>query len=254
MGSSSSTTSPSTTTSQQDNRVAVGNDGASVGAFGSYYRNQTSASAWNSGNTNTNEFRVDDSSVHDFSTKIADSRDLSTRIADSHDWSDSSVRNTSSSIGVTDSRDLSTYFSDSSARDYSNRSVTNVTGTDGGSVQMAQWNAQLLGAVSEQQTDAVRLIAKMGADGVSRQAEAATSLFATGSAEASAAWGHTVDKSYDAIDKLLTSAQFTVAGAQTVARDAISSFQPTANAEAAGSSRIALYAGLAVGGLVLLKH
>ena len=145
-----------------------------------------------------------------------------------------------------------TSFEVNDSRDYSNRSVSNWTGTDGGSVQIAGFNSQLLRSVSENQGDTVRLLAAMGADGISKQAAAATNLFATGSAEAGKAWGHTVDKSSELIDRLLTSASATVTGAQTVARDAISSFQPTENKQA-GTMNYALLAAVAIVAIFILK-
>ena len=133
--------------------------------------------------------------------------------------------------------------------DSSNRSVNNWTGTDGGAVQIAGFNSQLLQAVSANQGDTVRLLAAMGADGISKQAEAATNLFTAGSHDATAAWGHTVDASASLIDKLLSTARGTIAGANGVASLAVSSFQPTANKQADAFK----YAAIAAGVLIAMK-
>lgn len=135
---------------------------------------------------------------------------------------------------------------DSSSRDYSNRSVINNTGTDGGSVEIARFNSQLLQSVSENQGDTVRLLAAMGADGISRQAEAATDLFATAAENSSASWTHTIDKSADLIDRLLKTAQGTIAGANAVATKAVDSFTPTANKQADAFKWAAIAAGVLI--------
>lgn len=154
-------------------------------------------------------------------------------------------RNTENSNNVYDRSDRRT----SDSRDMS---VHNYTGTDGGAVDIAKFNANLLQAVSENQGETVRALAQMGTKGITDQAQAATNLFATGSAEAGRAWGHTVDKSSELIDRLLTSASATVTGAQTVARDAISSFQPTENKQA-GTMNYALLAAVAIAAIFILK-
>lgn len=301
MGSRSTTSAPTSTTMQADNRVAIGNDGASVGSFGSYYRDQSTASAWNSGNTSSIDTRVSDNSVRTFddhslqdfsqyfsdssnrSTNVSDSssrtwssadnsnrsvnvsdtssRDNSTKLTDSSSrtWSSSTADNSNRSISVSDtsSRDSSTHLADSSSRSYlydsSNRSVTNITTTDPGLVEAAKFTSALQQAISENQGDAVKSIARFGSDAITRQSQAATDLFATGSAEAGKAWGHTIDASSELIDKLLTTAQGTITGAQSVARDAISSYQPSDSATA-GNYRAAIIGAVAIVGAALISR
>lgn len=139
---------------------------------------------------------------------------------------------------------------DSSVHDSSSR--YSYTGTDGGSVDIARFNAQLLQALGENQGETVKTLSKMGADGVSRQAQSATDLFALASNNASKSWTHTLDKSGELIDKLLSSAQGTITGAQTVARDAISSYQPTDNKNA-DTFKYAAIAGAVVVAFLLFK-
>lgn len=206
--SSSSATTTSSATNQADNRVVLGNDAVQVGAGGFY------SSASNSNNSSLTEFLVNDSSSRDYST----SNNTEFRVDDSssRDYSTSTSSSTSFQVD------------DSSSRDYS----THYTGTDGGAVQIAGFNSQLLKSISENQGDTVKFLAQMGADGISKQAGAATDLFATSSTAAGAAWGHTIDKSGELIDKLLMTAQGTVAGANAVASQAVASFTPTANKNA----------------------
>lgn len=135
---------------------------------------------------------------------------------------------------------------DSSSRDYSNRSVTNNTTTDGGSVEIARFNSELLRSVSENQGDTVRLLASMGADGISKQAGAATDLFATAAENSTKSWTHTIDKSADLIDRLLMTAQGTIAGANAVATKAVDSFTPTANKQADAFKWAAIAAGVLI--------
>ena len=264
MGSKSSNSNPTTTTSQADNRVVLGNDAATVGAFGNYQRDSGNswATAVNSGNTSTTDFSVTDTSSRrwednsqvDLSTQVTDSsssswwQDLSQSFTDSSNRS-TNVTDTSSSSWW---QDLSQAFTDSSNRSTNdnrtndNHSVTNLTTTDGGSIEIARFNSALLQHVATTQSDAVKTVARFGTDAIRTQAQAATDLFATGSAEASKAWGYTVDASSELIDKLLSTAQSTVAGAQTVARDAIGSYQPPDNAAASASMKVAMLGAVAV--------
>lgn len=280
MGSKSNTAAPTTTTSQADNRVVLGNDAASIGAFGTYMRD--SGNSWadlsNVGNTSTvtNDMGISDSSVRtwddhsltDYSSAFTDNsnravttsvtdqsvRDFSTQLSDSSSRSyayDGSNRSTTSTAYTSDSRDSS---SRSYALDSSNRSTTDshnifnytTTATDAGAVEIARMGSALQQALSEGQGDAVKTIARFGADAITSQAQAATDLFATGSAEASKAWGHTIDASAEMIDKLLTTAQGTITGAQTVARDAISSYMPSENKAMDSSTKVAIIGALAV--------
>ena len=116
-------------------------------------------------------------------------------------------------------------------------------------MQIAKFNADLLSSVSQNQGDTVRLLAQMGADGISKQAGAATDLFATASKGAEASWSHTIDKSGELIDKLLMTAQGTVAGANAIASQAVSSFTPTENK----NSDVFKYSAIAAGLLIAYK-
>ena len=293
---SSTSTALSTTsvTNQADNRVVLGNGAAQQGAFSSYLstsdssnhtNNETSFQVFDSSQRNTaytdarttidakrsdTNFLVNDSSQRSESTAYTDARNLSNQT--SLLVNDSSQRNTSTAY--TDARNLS----DASSRNFANSNNVYNTGTDGGSVRIAEFNAQLLRAVSADQGETVKLLAQMGADGVSKQAGAATNLFATSSASSSAAWGHTidrsaelvdklmstsrenagtaaaswghtVDKSAELIDKLLFTARGTVAGANAVASQAVASFTPTANKQADAMK----YAMLAAVALIAMK-
>lgn len=139
-------------------------------------------------------------------------------------------------------------FGTANSNNSTTTSVTNF-GTDGGSVQIAKFNAELLRSVADDQGETVRFLAQMGADGIGRQAESATRLNATSSATSAAAWGHTVDKSAELIDKLLLTARGTIAGANDVAAQAVASFTPTANKQADAFK----YAAIAAAALIAMK-
>ncbi|MEO8805848.1 MAG: hypothetical protein ABI433_07190 [Burkholderiaceae bacterium] len=237
---STADSSTKSTTNQYDNRVVLGNDAVQLGAGADYSRDS------NNTTLNRTSFEVNDSSVHDLSTHNAtsflvndsSSRDYSTSNDTSFLVNDS--RNQSSVI--TDARNLS----DASSRSYLNSGNTTINSTDGGAVDIARFNAQLLQSVSQNQGDTVRLLAAMGADGISRQAEAATNLFATAADNSAASWTHTVDKSADLIDRLLMTAQGTIAGANAVATKAVDSFTPTANKQADAFKWAAIAAGVLI--------
>lgn len=239
-GKSSSTVSPTTNTTQQDNRVVLGNGASQIGAFGRYSTTADSNNSYarNSNNVSEALTEINDSSTRDFSTRINDSRDLSTSISDSS------------------TRDFSTNINDS--RDLSNRSTTtlNYTGTDGGAVdgavQLGKLNAGLLQALGEDQGDTVKVIARMGVDNLNTTAGAATNLFATAADNTAASWTHTVDKSADLLDRMLTNAQATITGAQTVATDAMSAYQPSDN-KTADTMKYAVIAAAAIAALYLMR-
>lgn len=223
---STADSSTKSTTNQYDNRVVLGNDAVQLGVGADYARDS------NNTTINRTDFEVNDSSVHD----------LSTHNSTSFLVNDSSSRDYSSRTSLTDARNLS----DASTRSYSNSGNTTINSVDGGSVEIARFNSQLLSEVSQNQGDTVRLIAAMGADGISRQAEAATNLFATAAENSSASWTHTIDKSADLIDRLLMTAQGTIAGANAVATKAVDSFTPTANKQADAFKWAAIAAGVLI--------
>ena len=206
--------STSSTSNQYDQRKVQGQGAVEVGTFGTFTSD--------SGNTY-------DSSRQSFTDN-----------SDRSFVADSSQRNISTSV------------QDSSQRNRTTNSTSYYTGTDGGSVQIAKLNSELLGSVSQSQGDTVKTIGKFGFDSLTAASRAATDLYANSSTGAGAAFGHAVDKSSELIDKLMTTAQNTTLGAQTVARDAMKSYQPPA-AQNASTMRYALIAAAAVAVLVVLK-
>lgn len=241
MSDSNSSSESRTTTNQADNRVVLGNDALQIGAFGSY--------AYDASRKTSNAFNVQDSSSRDSSQHWTD---LSSR-----DYSDRSTRTTSSNtsfqVNDSSSRDSSDRRTFSDSRDQSDRSTYTVSNTGTDAARIVDLNNGLLHAVNSSNGDTVRLLTAMGTDGIRTQAQAATNLFATGSAEASKAWGHTIDQASTVIDKLLQSASSTITGAQTVARDAISSYQPTDNKTADTTMKYALLAIAGVAAILILK-
>lgn len=136
---------------------------------------------------------------------------------------------------------------DSSSHDVSYTTI----GTDGGAVKIAEFNAQLLRELSQDQGDTVKLIAQMGADNFTKQTQAATDLFATSSTAAERAWTHTIDESSEIMDRLLLTAKDTISGANAIASQAVSSFEPTENKSADTIKYAAIAAAVLVGLKVL---
>lgn len=158
-----------------------------------------------------------------------------------------SVDNSLNYLSLSDDRDAYSYFSDAS-----NRSVTNITGSDPGAVRLGELNAQLLGAVAETQTDAVKSLAAFGADGIRAMGASVTDLYSTAGSNTSRAWEHTIDASAGLIDRLLLTSERTTDAARATAAAAINSFEPTANKLGDGIK----YAGIGlavVAALFLLK-
>ena len=272
-------TATTNTTNQFDNRNVLGNGATQVGAYGSL--------ATNSNNRTTNSFDIRDSSSHLSNSNNTSS--LSFLDDSSHFSNSNNTSNTTSSLSFSDASSRyansgntsNLSFSDDSRHNSGNTSSYSFTGTDGGAVNIARFNSQLLQAVGENQGDTVRLLAQMGADGISKQSAAATNLFTTGSAEAGKAWGHTVDKAgavleglmngqriagqqnastwgstLDAassvVERMLGSAQATITGAQTVARDANAASQPS-DSKNTDTLRYALFAGAALAAVMLFR-
>lgn len=165
----------------------------------------------------------------------------------------------SSSLAIWDGsqRNTTTSYSDArSTTSYADtgHNITNVAYSDPGAVQLGAMNAGLLQAVSENNGETVRALAKMGTDSLATSAAAATDLFATGSGNATQAWGQTIDAAGELIDRMMTNASATITGAQTVARDAISSYQPSDNKASDTQMRIALLGAAAVLAAALLTR
>jgi len=263
-----------TATNEYSNNTTLGNGASYVGNGGSYdastkswlsnYINDSSTHWTDASVRNSTSFEVNDSSSRDYSDRStsnwwqdnsssiqvndSSSRDYSDRSSKS--W-DNSVRN-STSFQVNDS---STHdYSDRSTLNYdgSNRSTTSITNTGTDAAQIVRLNAGLLQSVSENNGETVRALAKMGFDTLGQSTKAATDLFASSSAEASAAWGHTVDKAAELIDSLMTTTRTTVAdtlqASQNFASKAIAS---TPDAASSTTVRFAI-AGAAVVVLAVL--
>lgn len=146
--------------------------------------------------------------------------------------------------------------SGSIASNANNTTTTTYNAFDPGAIELADHSARLTAglqqAIAESQGDTVTAIAKFGSNAITTQAQAATDLYATGSAEAGKAWGHTVDVAGELLDRLMTTTAGVSASAQSVAANAIQAYAPSAQpvAQAPGFSvpmiAIACAAGLAL--------
>ena len=284
----SSSPTTNTQTDQYDNRIVAGDGAFVLGQGASWLDSSTYTDAYSFGlsdssqrNTTTNlsDSRSSTSSYSDSSNRSTNWQDNSDN---SSSWVDNSLQlsdassryaYTDGSLQLSDSRQTdnsaSWYASDSSDRstttsddrswysyasDDSNRSVTNVTntGTDPGVVRLAELQAQFMGAAAGQQTDAVKTIAAMGADGIRRMGESVTDLYGQAGSNTAQAWSHTLDASQALMAKVLDQAGSTSSAAGRLAEVAISSYQPAENKQADTSLRLGMLAAAAVAALVLV--
>ena len=213
MGSKKSSSSSATTTQQTDSRIVAG-EGATVLGQGSSY----SALA---------DYSISDSSQRSFTD--ASQRNYSTAFTDAsqRNFIDSSQRDYSTAISDASQRN----FTDASSAwsDSSNRSVTTINAADPGAVQLGQFNAELLGAVSGQQTDAVRALAGFGAEGLRTMGQSVTDLYGRAGSNTAQAWGATLNASEKLLGRVLDASDRTTDAARAVASTAIATYQPAEN-------------------------
>ncbi len=162
--------------------------------------------------------------------------------------------------------------------DTSNRSSNQVsntwTGIDPGAVDLNRINAglardigmygvdlsrinaglqrELFTSAQGAQTDTVRLLASMGQDTLRQAGGAATDIFRVGFQNSATAWENTLEAGSGLISQMLAGAQRTSDAAATVAGAAISSFQPTPNAQS-DAMKWAAIAGVGLIALMLLR-
>jgi membrane-bound lytic murein transglycosylase len=284
----SNTSTSATTSADNAYNQTIGNGGVGIGD-GGIYDASSRVSNWitdssNHASTNTNtdasthwwdssvHNQITDSSSRDYSQSWADSSSTSNSTAfsdsssrdNSQHWTDNSQRTTTTStdnsnrstfsLSDASSRDLSQHWTDSSSRDlsqhFSDSSQTTITNTGTDAAQIIALNAGLLQAVNENQGDTVRLIARMGAESLATAGASATNLYETSSANATRAWGQTVDAASAILDKLMTTTRGAVAdtlqAAQAVGTRSVDQ-APKSTSETSGTNlNIALLAGAAV--------
>lgn len=145
------------------------------------------------------------------------------------------------------SDDDMTVYSDSS-----NRSVTTINATDPGAVRLGEFNAELLATVSGNQTDAVRFLSQMGADGIRNMGESVTDLYAVAGQNSARAWDRTMSASEAMLARVLDASKSTTGAAQAVAQSAIASFQPAEKSNS-DTMRYTLLAAAGLGLLIMFK-
>jgi len=143
---------------------------------------------------------------------------------------------------VTDSGNSSWSQNLSNSGNTTTNSSTTIIGTDGGSVRIAELQSQLLGAMSGDNIDAVKTLARMG----SGIGDSAYELAAQTSANSMALSTHMLDLTGELIDKLATGTGNAVAENAAVAQSM------TASATAAASSGAQMQRVMLIGGAVLI--
>jgi hypothetical protein len=265
-----SQTNAETTSTSNDNRVV--NDASGGGILGNgntldsstttnnltswldasvheYSNADNSVSLSNSGNTDSS-VRLTDNSTRDNSVRFTDN---STRDNSVRNWADNSVSlsDSSSRYAYTDG---SIRVQDSSSRDNSSRtwldsssSSVNVTNTGIDAAEVIGLNVGLLQSMSKDQGDTVQFLAQAGFNSINTAAHAATDLFQTGSSEAGKAWGATLDKVGETLDKLMLTTRQTVGDTLQAANNVSSrAIQSNPDASAGLNTKIALIGAAAV--------
>lgn len=159
-------------------------------------------------------------------------------------------------VHSTDARDYSNRstsnvdLSDRSAKDYSDRSVTTINNADGAKV--AQFGAELLRDVSADQTDTVKTLAAFGTDTIRELGGAVTDLYDNAGNQTAAAWTHTIDKSAEAFENLLTTARSTTDSARSLAEQALQTYQP-ADSKIGDTMKYSAIAAAVVVALMVMK-
>lgn len=136
--------------------------------------------------------------------------------------------------------------------DSSNRSVTNITGTDPGVVDLARIQANYGSDLASGQTDSVRAIAGFGASSLASMGDSATKLFEQSSSNSAQAWGHTVDVASEALNKAFDTSTATLKAAQGMASSAMATYQP-AEKSTADTTKYLMLAGAALAALFIFR-
>lgn len=275
--SNSSESNTTSNTYNTDNRVTAGNGALVLGDRASYWLDQgidyTDSSVTLTDGRSQDTFVYDSSNrsqqftdnsdnsrdtlfydIGDRSQTFTDSRDLSSYFLDSSDRSQT----------FTDSRDLSSYFLDSSNRS-TTTTTTNITGIDPGAVRVAEFGAELVRDLGEQQTEGMRLVAGFGANAIRFMGESATDLYAqagqnlrgvletadSANARAASTWAQTLTASSDLLGGILQRAGNTADAAGRLAEVAILQAQP-ADGKNADTMRTALLVAAGLAALLIV--
>ncbi len=91
---------------------------------------------------------------------------------------------------------------------------------------LAMINAQLLGAMAESQTDAVKLMTSMGTDVINKAGGAATEIYKLSGANSTQAWEHTLDKAGDLMGSIMVNAGKQTDAARVLSEQAIMAAAP----------------------------
>lgn len=128
----------------------------------------------------------------------------------------------------------------------SSQSTNNSYGTDPGVQHINDTNAQLLATLGDQQGDAMKVIAGLGAAGIKQMGESATSLFGQAEQNSAQAWSHTLDASQDALDKMFSASSSILSAGTTLAQGAMSTYQPADSKASDNQTKVAILGVIAI--------
>lgn len=126
------------------------------------------------------------------------------------------------------------------------------TGTDGGAVQIAKFNAELMAEQVRAQTDGTKFLIGAGSDVLNKMGDSVTKIYQQSGANTAEAWSHTIDASATIMDRLTAGSKANADAAQTVAVAALNANK----SDASGMSDTVKYLAIAaavVGGAVALR-
>jgi len=114
-----------------------------------------------------------------------------------------------------------------------NTTTTTINSVDPGIAKtmatLAGQNTAALHALSDQQGDTMKVIAGLGATGIKTMGDSATKIFSQAESNSATAWGHTVDASEKALDRMFSAASGVLSTSNGLAQAAIAAYQPADN-------------------------
>lgn len=230
-GSSSVTEGPKTTTTNTDNRKAL-QDSVDVGAFGRFNQETYNSDSRSDNRRNYDSHDWNDNSQFSAVDSRAFSSSDSRSFTDSNDWTDNST------FSASDSR----AFSNSDSRAYHDSSTTTSYAAD----------AEVLKGLGEMQGDAVRAMTNAGADVINRAGGSIVDLNRDSINANTKSFDTVVEFGAGAIDSIIDASVNTAKAGNTLAAQAVASFQPTEK-NSSDAMKYAMFAAAGLVAVVLLK-
>lgn len=118
--------------------------------------------------------------------------------------------------------------------------------------QIQKMNAEMVGAVLETSTDAIKTMAGFGRDVLENMGESATNIYSKSESNSALAWGHTLDVAGDLLTKTMATGQSNSDAARALATQAIAAANPQQDANST-MVKIAIAVAVAIAAAVIFK-